>query len=841
MSSIGARTLSNAQRKEVLDRLILERQSKPSLSLAPSTESIADKRKRVQQLLTERRASQGAGVRPAGGNSSLVSPESSVGGLSEHRYQWHSHPVAEPGSVVARSTPAYESNPLELTSDHEEPIVRHQLPDLDSSQPGPIEIDTSLLYTPQSGNSSTDVGHSGAHEQPLVSHQSHHSARPSSKQHEAEGEAQSGYHGNEPFAEEEGVSSSSRASLSDSAYVSGPRPANGGRQRAMSVPRDMPNFRSTVPREFNLSGAHPNMSKQAVLERRQQQQHNDDLTFRSNTGAPRGRSQSAGRQRPTGDQRLEQLARPKTAHWDKCAQLKLEEDGQQLTGCTFAPKTGRPPKEDAAPKQPFPDRLYRRRDGKYAQWEKLRLEAEAAALRECTFAPKAVANNRRHLAGYVPIQDRLGDLQRRRSERLAQTQLSVEEDPNLTFAPAVNDRSMRLAISKELREVREDLPLADRLTSRQPLKLNPGVIEEEAQCTFSPHINPASEQLLEDSLQVPANFYERQRFFYEMRQERMQRLQAEAEDKQCTFSPETGTAAHVLAASEQPHARESFLDKVERLATLDKQKQDACREATAQHYYAQFSFQPKINARSKRIASASPLSELHKNSRAKALHEEQAREAEERFRRDHTFKPALYHSHKATPSGGRLVLPHSTDGFKENAGQKVIPAANFALHKQDPEHLVRRIDAYKRDRQARNAEAKAAHEYFELLDCTFTPAITRRVPQANGPVVVRGLERYMELQESAKAKEAAKRAREAEVFILNPQGAPTTHTVPQPFKLHESTHQAKLQAQRARLKESLVAEAMKECTFKPKTNEGQNRELIAKILQAEEESNSPCR
>ena len=79
------------------------------------------------------------------------------------------------------------------------------------------------------------------------------------------------------------------------------------------------------------------------------------------------------------------------------------------------------------------------------------------------------------------------------------------------------------------------------------------------------------------------------------------------EDKQCTFSPETGTAAHVLAASEQPHARESFLDKVERLATLDKQKQDACREATAEHYYAQFSFQPQINARSKRIANVSFL------------------------------------------------------------------------------------------------------------------------------------------------------------------------------------------------------------------------------------------
>ena len=68
------------------------------------------------------------------------------------------------------------------------------------------------------------------------------------------------------------------------------------------------------------------------------------------------------------------------------------------------------------------------------------------------------------------------------------------------------------------------------------------------------------------------------------------------------------------------------------------------------------------------------------------------------------------------------------------------------MYWQDPEHLVRRIDAHKRDRQARIAEAKAAHEYSELLDCTFTPAITRKVPQPTGPVVVRGLERYMELQ-----------------------------------------------------------------------------------------------
>ena len=44
------------------------------------------------------------------------------------------------------------------------------------------------------------------------------------------------------------------------------------------------------------------------------------------------------------------------------------------------------------------------------------------------------------------------------------------------------------------------------------------------------------------------------------------------EHKHCPFSSETGTAAHVLAVSELPLVRENFLAKVQRLATIDKQK-----------------------------------------------------------------------------------------------------------------------------------------------------------------------------------------------------------------------------------------------------------------------------
>ena len=66
---------------------------------------------------------------------------------------------------------------------------------------------------------------------------------------------------------------------------------------------------------------------------------------------------------------------------------------------------------------------------------------------------------------------------------------------------------------------------------------------------------------------------------------------------------------------------------------------------------------------------ASPLSELHKNSRTKAVHEERAREAEERFKRDHTFQPSLYRNHHAAlpSSKGCLALPQPGHEDAENA------------------------------------------------------------------------------------------------------------------------------------------------------------------------------
>lgn len=105
----------------------------------------------------------GAGgyAKVAGGRScsSLVSPESSIGGHSDHQYAWQGSAAGPSELYDDHSTASRGVYPTGISS-HQQG-TGDQLPDLDSSQPGPIEIDTSLLYTPQSGASSADVSQSG--------------------------------------------------------------------------------------------------------------------------------------------------------------------------------------------------------------------------------------------------------------------------------------------------------------------------------------------------------------------------------------------------------------------------------------------------------------------------------------------------------------------------------------------------------------------------------------------------------------------------------------------------------------------------------------------------------
>ena len=61
-------------------------------------------------------------------------------------------------------------------------------------------------------------------------------------------------------------------------------------------------------------------------------------------------------------------------------------------------------------------------------------------------------------------------------------------------------------------------------------------------------VNPESERLLQ-AADIPQGFLERQQFFQQAARQRGTRKSCSAEEAECTFSPNIGKAAHVLAAS----------------------------------------------------------------------------------------------------------------------------------------------------------------------------------------------------------------------------------------------------------------------------------------------------
>eukprot|EP00884_Botryococcus_braunii_P022995 jgi/Botrbrau1/937/Bobra.0167s0048.1 len=503
--------------------------------------------------------------------------------------------------------------------------------------------------------------------------------------------------------------------------------------------------------------------------------------------------------------------------WLKCAQKRVEVEGKELQECSFKPSIikkriggAENSWQASANRAPFPERLYRSHDFKLSEWQRLKQEQEENALRDCTFSPQ-LNRPERLLTSYTPIHIRAKTLHREKTEKLARKAAEAEkEDPNATFAPALNPRSLKLA--QRLREEDRSPDFACRPTS---------VCSSEGDdFTFAPCINPVSERLLEDSREVPSNFFERQRYFHEARQAKLRHLQHHLEDRQCTFHPETMQADFAAAAAARgcKFRAETYLERVERLACADAQRVKSAREAQEHLYYSQFTFHPEINPRSRWIGRRAEAADLTRDERSRAAREAAVREAEERLARECTFKPNI-----------------QKPGWPGEGRQPVVPTAPLTLHGRAPETLSRHIDKYKAARQAQLAEERERLAAEEMAECTFTPAINHAVPEIQGPVVVRGLDRHLELREMARQKEEEQRAREARVFIACPSTPVFSHTVPQPFVLQTEARERDTEQRRAHMKAALAAEAMRECTFAPRTNESRNRALIARILAGDDD------
>ncbi|KXZ43609.1 hypothetical protein GPECTOR_85g339 [Gonium pectorale] len=286
-----------------------------------------------------------------------------------------------------------------------------------------------------------------------------------------------------------------------------------------------------------------------------------------------------------------------------------------------------------------------------------------------------------------------------------------------------------------------------------------------------PAINPRSRALAESS-DLPQDFLARQAYLAALSHEKRALYRSLLEESTCTFQPQLHSRAGSLNSSAclGPGATgggpgSSWSggsntgdggDRLNKLAYDDVQRKAALREALEQHHYGQFTFQPAINERSRRIGRRHSLTDLYRDDQRHAKLERLAAGLEAQRAAECTFRPTI---NARSASLGR-----------QRRGSLLLTSAE-------------RHEQANKLRSSILVEALALKDYQEMKECTFTPAINRQTPKPTGPVPVPGLGRHLELRDLARKKKEADEARRVEVWNMRPKspGPRVGITVPQPF------------------------------------------------------------
>lgn len=112
--------------------------------------------------------------------------------------------------------------------------------------------------------------------------------------------------------------------------------------------------------------------------------------------------------------------------------------------------------------------------------------------------------------------------------------------------------------------------------------------------------------------------------------------------------------------------------------------------------------------------------------------------------------------------------------------------------------------------------------------CTFVPQTNSAILRAEGPVLVRGLGRHLELKDVAQQRERERREREAQAFGVRPGAVRRSvlgETIVEPFSL-SSDNKGWWQERRMRHE----AERAAQCTFKPWTVEAERGRALSRLL-----------
>jgi hypothetical protein len=280
-----------------------------------------------------------------------------------------------------------------------------------------------------------------------------------------------------------------------------------------------------------------------------------------------------------------------------------------------------------------------------------------------------------------------------------------------------------------------------------------------------------------------------------------------------TFKPKINLTSDILMKTNTSRANENQQDKIDRLYKGDYEKIQNRKEQLESFYNAQYDYKPKINELSRYIGREPTIDELYAKKSININNNTQANNIshssfatnnnnKEYYDEECTFKPKMYNNSKYN---------HIQSNYKND--DDILDRINDEVKTKNEKITGLQNDLARKD----------------VVECKFQPEINRNVPNFENktPMLMKGMARYLDQMEKARKAKRDKEEREKEVFITGENWSrDNLITVPKPFKLSYQNNNRK----KEETKKERDLYQMKECTFKPQTNESKNREIIKQLL-----------
>jgi hypothetical protein len=308
-----------------------------------------------------------------------------------------------------------------------------------------------------------------------------------------------------------------------------------------------------------------------------------------------------------------------------------------------------------------------------------------------------------------------------------------------------------------------------------------------------------------------------------------------------------GPRAVAVTVEETPEERAMRLSVDD---AVDRQQRRALLE---QEVYGDLTFQPKIDRLSRALGRASDVEELYHNSRGRARKARAEAAERERIEQACTFKPDIcaypgpqQRAEEEEVAAARRLqhVGYADDSAEALFGPEPLLRPSHrstfyrALDFSQPERLGSEIKAHLREKESARQSALHQREVSELRDCTFAPRLQDPPAPQSKLVVVRGLNRHLELQQLREKIKQERRTREDNAFrvknVAHMRNTGDLSTKQEPFSL--STQAGR--PSRAVLE--LRARDEAQLTFKPVTSDRAKRDYARGLARDSDSEATPA-